>query len=118
VKVASSVGGNCGDYNDNENKKADGSDMECIMTAMHSGKCQVWPPIDHFERLIEEACLNNAYAINYKLKDCGMMNNFMTSGSFTRDREPEEDLGESNAMPFPGEDVGKMVYEGGTSCLT
>jgi hypothetical protein len=83
----------------------------------------VWPPIDHFERLLEEACPNYAYLIKHKLKDYGMMKNFITSGSLTRDKEPEEDMGKSDSTPFNEEDAVMMVYGGcpllgGTVCLT
>jgi hypothetical protein len=97
--------------------------MEYIMTAGRNVKCQEWPPTDHFEGPLEEACLNHAYLIMHKLKDCGMMKNFMTSGSLTRDKEPEEDMGESDSTPFNEEDAVMMVYGGcpllgGTVCLT
>jgi hypothetical protein len=43
----------------------------------------VWPPMDHFKRLLEEACQNHANPIRHKLKDYGMVRSFMTSGSIT-----------------------------------
>jgi hypothetical protein len=109
------------DYEDDDNKKAGDFDMECVMTVARSGKRQERPLTEHFERLLEGACSNHAYPIKHKLKGCSMMKNFMTS--FTRDREPEEDPDESDAMPFPREDVIMMVYnghpiQGGTTCLT
>jgi hypothetical protein len=39
--------------------------------------------MDHFKRLLEEACPNHAYPIRHKLKDYGMMRSLMTSGSLT-----------------------------------
>jgi hypothetical protein len=65
----------------------------------------VWPPTDHFERLLEEACPNHAYPIKHKLKDRDMMNNFMTLGSHTQGSELEEDLDGSDVIPFPKDDV-------------
>jgi hypothetical protein len=59
--------------------------------------------MDHFERLLKEDCPNHMYPVKHKLKDCGMMKNFMTSGSLTQDKLPEEDPGGSDAMSFPGE---------------
>lgn len=61
--------------------------------------------------------------VKHKLKDCNMMKNFMTSGSLTRGRELEEDLGRSNTMPFPRKGIVMMVYDGhllfgGAACLT
>jgi hypothetical protein len=52
-----------------------------------------------------------------------MMNNFMTSGSLTRDKELEEDSGKSDVTPFPRNDMVKMVcggrpLRGGIVCLT
>jgi hypothetical protein len=97
------------DYND---KKTDDSDMEYIATAGCSVKCQAWPPTDHFERLFVEACPNHAYLIKHKLKDCGMMKNFMTSRSLTREKELEEDMGKSDSTPFNEEDAVMMVSGG------
>jgi hypothetical protein len=46
-----------------------------------NGKHQVWPPTDHFEKILEETCQNYAYPVKHKLRDCSMMKNFMASGS-------------------------------------
>jgi hypothetical protein len=62
-------------------KNVDGSDIVCVVTAACRGKYQVRPPIDHFERLLEEACPSHTYPIEHKFKDCTMTKNFMTSGS-------------------------------------
>jgi hypothetical protein len=47
----------------------------------------------------------------------------MTSGSHTRDKELDEDLGESDSTPFNEENAVMMVYGGrpllrGAVCLT
>jgi hypothetical protein len=52
-----------------------------------------------------------------------MMKIFMTSGSLTRDKEPEEDQGGRGVTPFPGEEMVTTVYDGrplpgGIVCLT
>jgi hypothetical protein len=52
-------------YNDDDGKKTDGSDMEYVMTIGRSVKCQAWPPKDHFEGLLEEAFPNQAYLIKH-----------------------------------------------------
>jgi hypothetical protein len=100
------------DYDDYDNNKAGNSDIQCITTTRHSVKSQSWPPTKLFERPLEEACPNHVYPIKHKLKDCGMMKNFMTSGSLTEDKEPEEDLGGREAMPFPREDAIIIVSDG------
>jgi hypothetical protein len=110
------------DYDDGD-KKEDGSDMEWVTTTARSVKHQTRPLIDHFERLLEEACPNHAYPIKRKLKDCDMMRNFMTSGTLTRDKECEEDPGRRDVTPFPEEDVVTTVHDGcplpgGAVCLT
>jgi hypothetical protein len=46
--------------------------------------CQALPPIDHIERLLEEACLNHVYLVKHKLKDFDMMKNFKIPGSLTQ----------------------------------
>jgi hypothetical protein len=98
-------------YDDDE-MKVDDSDKECVVATGRSVKHQAWPPIDHFERLLEKACSNHAYLIKHRLKDCGMTKSFMTSGSFTRDREPEEDPGGIGVTPFPREDAVVTFYNG------
>jgi hypothetical protein len=57
------------------------------MTVARSDKCQVWPPIDHFERLLEGACPNLAYPVKHKLNDCNMIKNFMILVFLTRGME-------------------------------
>jgi hypothetical protein len=71
------------DYDDDNDEKTDGSDLGHVMTATRSGKRQVQPPTDHFERLVMVACPNHVYPIKHKLKDCDMIKNFMTSESLT-----------------------------------
>jgi hypothetical protein len=58
--------------------EAGGSDMKCVSIAMHSDKHPWRLPTYHFKRLLEEACLNHAYPIRHKLKDCGKMKSFIT----------------------------------------
>jgi hypothetical protein len=53
------------------------------------------------------------YPVKHKLRNCGMMNNFMISGSLTRDMELEEHQDRRDVMPFPEEDAVMTVYEGG-----
>jgi hypothetical protein len=72
----------------------------------------VRPPIDHFKRLLEEACPNHVYPIRHKLKDCSKMKSFMILGSLTRGVELNEDPGRSGMMSFPREDVVMTVYCG------
>jgi hypothetical protein len=76
---------------DDDDKKADDFDKECVGAIGYSVKCQAQLLTDQFERLLEEECLNNAYPIKHKLRDCGMMKKFMTSRSPTRDKEAEGD---------------------------
>jgi hypothetical protein len=68
---------------DGDNEEAGGSGVSRGATTIGSSKRQVWPPIDHFERLLEEACPNHTYPIKQKLRDCGMLKNFMFLGSLT-----------------------------------
>jgi hypothetical protein len=96
--------------NDND-KQADNSDMERTATAEHSIKRQARLPTYHFERLLEEACLNHSYPVKQKLVNYSMMKSFMISGSLTRDMEPEENPSRSDVMPFPREDAVMIVYD-------
>jgi hypothetical protein len=99
-----------GDGGDNE--EADGSGMARVATAAGSSKRQARPPIDHIERLLEEACPNHSYPIKHKLRGYGMMKNFMVLGSLTRGIGLDEASRESDAAPFPNEDTVMMIYDG------
>jgi hypothetical protein len=86
--------------------------MVRTMATIGSGKHQVWPPIDHFEKLLEETCPNRTYPIKHKLRDCGMMKNFMVSGSLAQGMVVNEVPDEGDMMPFLREDVVMMIYDG------
>jgi hypothetical protein len=86
-----------------------GSDMRHILTAAHNDKRQARPPTDHFKRLLKEACPNHVYSVRHKLKDCGIVRSFMTSGSLTWGAELDKDLGRSDTTPFPGESTVMVV---------
>jgi hypothetical protein len=69
--------------NDGHDWEAGSFDTRHISTTARSDKCLMRPPIDHFKRLLEEACPNHAYPIWHRLKDYDMMRSFMTTGSLT-----------------------------------
>jgi hypothetical protein len=111
------------DHNDGNNGEAGGSDMRCILTAAWIDKRQARPPEDHLKILLEEAFPNHPYPIRHKLKDYGMMWNFMASWSLTWGVELDEGLDASDTTPFLEENVVMTVYwgcpyRGGTTCLT
>jgi hypothetical protein len=80
------------------NNQAGSSIVACAMAVAYSGKCQVRPPTDHFEKLFEDICSNDVYPIMHKLRDRGM--------------EVDEVPDEGNTMPFPGEEAVMMIYDG------
>jgi hypothetical protein len=80
-----------------------------IPTAARSDKSQTMLPKDQFKRPLKEACPNHAYPISNKLKYCGMMRSFMTSGSLTWGAELNEGLDGSDMMPFIEENVIMIV---------
>jgi glutamine synthetase len=61
----------CG--NDNGWEVVGGFGMGQVMTTAHGNRRLTRPPTNHFKRLVEEACLNHAYPVKNKHKDCGMM---------------------------------------------
>jgi hypothetical protein len=71
------------DHDDSHDWEAGGSGTRCMPIATHNDKHSVRPPMNHFKRLLEEACPNHTYPIKHKLKDCGMMRSFMTLRSLT-----------------------------------
>jgi hypothetical protein len=86
--------------------------MVCATTATGSGMCQARSPMDHFEMLLEETCPNHAYPIKQKVRNYGMMKNFMASGSLVRGMEVDEVPDEGDMTPFLGEDAVMMIYDG------
>jgi hypothetical protein len=68
--------------------------------------------MDHFKKLLGETYPNHAYPVKHNLRDCGMMKNFMASGSLARRMVIDEVLDEGNTMPFPREDTIMMIYDG------
>jgi hypothetical protein len=60
-----------------DDKEADGSDEEHVMTAKCDFKRQARQPNDHFEKLLRATCPNHVYPIKHKLTECTMMKNFM-----------------------------------------
>jgi hypothetical protein len=60
--------------------KVGSSGVGCVSTATHGNRRLARPPTDHFKRLLEETFPNHIYLVRHKLKDCGMMQSFMTSG--------------------------------------
>jgi hypothetical protein len=82
-----------------------------VVTAAGNNKHQARPPTDHLERLHKEACPNHVYHVKHKLKDCGMIKNFMVLGSPAWGMELDEVPDEGDVMPFPGEDAVMKIYE-------
>jgi hypothetical protein len=69
-------------------------------------------PTEYFKRLLEEACPNHAYPIRHKLKDCGMMQIFMTLESLTWGAKSNEGPNWSNTTPFAEGNAIMTVFEG------
>jgi hypothetical protein len=65
---------------DGINTQVGSSVMACVVAIADSSNRQARSPTNHFEKLLEETCLNHAYRIKHKLRDCGMLKNFIGSG--------------------------------------
>jgi hypothetical protein len=65
---------------------------------------------DYFEKLLEAACANHAYAVKHKLKECTMMKNFMALGALSKGKKPEGEPGGKGAAPFPREEAVMTIY--------
>jgi hypothetical protein len=108
-------------HDDDRGWEAGSSGMGCVTTATRGGRHLTRMPLDHFKRFLEEACPNHTCPVRHKLKDCGMMQSFMTSGSLTWGADPDEGPHGSDATPFPKENTIMTVLEGrllfgGTAC--
>jgi hypothetical protein len=93
------------------NKQVGGSSAEHAMEATGCSKRQAQPPMDHFDKLLEEAYPNHAYPVKHKLWDCSLMKSFMTSGSLSQGMEANEVPADDDTVPFPGEDAVMMIYD-------
>jgi hypothetical protein len=69
------------------NNQAGYSSVPHIAAIAGNSKHQAGPPMDHFEKLLEETYPNHAYPIKHKLRDYCMTKNFMASGSLTQGME-------------------------------
>jgi hypothetical protein len=69
-------------------------------------------PRNNFKMLLEEVCPNHAYPVRHKLKDCGMMRSFLSTGSLTCGAEPDKGPEGSDSMPFPEENAIMTVLGG------
>jgi hypothetical protein len=67
-----------------DNEEEGGAGVARITITAGSSKRQAQPPTYHFERLFKEACPNHVYPFKHKLRDCGMIKNFMVPGSLNR----------------------------------
>jgi hypothetical protein len=99
-------------HNDGHDWDVGGSSVRHISTATHSDKRPVRLPMDHFKRLVEEACPNNAYPIRHNIKDYGMMRSFMTSGSLTWGAKLHKGPYGIDTMPFSDENAVMTAYGG------
>jgi hypothetical protein len=93
-----------------DDKEADDFDEGYVAATKHDFKRQVWQSKDHFEKLHKAACSNHTYPIKYKLKNCTMMKNFMTSGALSKGKKPDEDPGGKCVASFPEEAVVITIY--------
>jgi hypothetical protein len=66
--------------------------------------------MDHFEKLLEESCLNHAYAAKHKLQDCSLMKSFMATGSLPQGTEVIDAPIKDDVVPFPGEDAVMSIF--------
>jgi hypothetical protein len=92
------------------NEQADGPSTVHAIEAAGCGKRQARTPTYHFERLLEEVCLNHAYAVKHKLRDCSLMKNFMAIGSLSWGKEVDEAPIKDDATHFPVEDAVMMIF--------
>jgi hypothetical protein len=86
--------------------------MGHMSATTRSGRRSARMPTDYIKRLLEEACPNHAYPIRHKLKDCGMMWSFMTSGSLTWGAKPNRGPDGSDTAPLPKENTVMTILGG------
>jgi hypothetical protein len=84
------------------NYEAGGSNEECVVAAGCDFKHQTSPTKDHFKELLEVTDPHHSYTINHKLKDCIMIEKFMTSGAFSKGMKPGATRARKVRHPFLG----------------
>jgi hypothetical protein len=99
------------DEGDNDKDVGD-SNEELIAATEHEVKRQARLPSNHFEKLLEATCPNHTYPIRHKVKECTMMKNYMTTGTFARSKKPEGDSTGKATAPFPKKKVVMSIYGG------
>jgi hypothetical protein len=62
-----------------------------VAAAERDIKRQVQLHAYHFEKLLEGTCPNHTFPVKHKLKECTMMKNYMTTGTFARSKKPKGD---------------------------
>jgi hypothetical protein len=99
-------------YEGDNDKDVGDSDEELIAATEREVKHQAWLPTDQFEKLLDATYPNHTYPVGHKLKECTMMKNHMTTGTFTRVNKPEGDLTGKTTTPFPKEKAAMLMYGG------
>jgi hypothetical protein len=83
----------------------------CVAATECNFKRQTRQPKDHFEKLLEAACLHHSYSVKHKLKDCTLMKKFVTLGAFSKDRKLGGDPGGKSAAPIPGKAEVMTIFD-------
>jgi hypothetical protein len=96
---------------DNE-QEADDSNEDLIAIVTCDFKRHACQPADHFVKLLEVTCPNHVYSIRHKLKECSMMKNYMTKGTFAKGKKSEGDLAGKVIAHFPEEKAVMSIYGG------
>jgi hypothetical protein len=102
----------CGE--DNNGRDADDSDEELVAATERDFKRQARLPADHFEKLLEVTCPNHTYPAKHKLKECTMMENYMTKGNLAKSKKHEGNSAGKAVAPFPEEKTIMSIYGGPT----
>jgi hypothetical protein len=63
-------------------------------------------------RSLRRNAKNHTYPIKHKLRDCGMMKNFMASRSLTQGMEADEVPNDDGVMPINSQDAVMTIYYG------
>jgi hypothetical protein len=95
-------------------KEVDDSDEELVATVECDFKHQACQPADHIEKLLEATCPNYVYPVRHKLKECTMMTNYMTMGTFAKGKKPKGDSVGKATAPFFEEKAVRSISDGPT----
>ena len=99
-----------------KNKKQQHEDSLVAAANLKGGRKPMEGTLNHFEKLIEGPCPNHAFRVKHLLKDCSLMQRFLSGGSNKgeqgKEPAPTTDDAKEKDNNFPTSDGCLMIFGG------